>query len=369
MRDRALILIVDDNPDNMDLAEQILEDDYDIITAETGEQCLNIAAAKLPDLILLDVQMPGIDGYETLERLLQIDLVKYIPVIFLSARFRDQDRVIRGLETGALDYLTKPIDDEMLLTKVRVGLRIKKAEDEVREQTQALRLSNKTMESFSYSASHDLRAPLRQICNYCEALEEDYEADLPEDAQFMLSRIRHSAARMGDVIKDLLDFARTSQADLQLHKVDLSAIAQSVVDELREHDPDHKVICHIEPGLAAQAADKPLMRVVLNNLIDNAWKYSHKVDKPEITVGIDKQNDRHFIYVRDNGVGFDMEQVDKLFKPFSRLHSEDEFEGNGIGLATVERIISNHGGRIWAESVIDQGSCFCFTTHGGVNYD
>jgi len=109
--------------------------------------------------------------------------------------------------------------------------------------------------------------------------------------------------------------------------------------------------------------------VVLNNLIDNAWKYSHKVDKPEITVGIDKQNDRHFIYVRDNGVGFDMEQVDKLFKPFSRLHSEDEFEGNGIGLATVERIISNHGGRIWAESVIDQGSCFCFTTHGGVNYD
>jgi len=369
MRERALILIVDDNPDNMDLAEQILEDDYDIITAESGEECLSIAAAKLPDLILLDVQMPGIDGYETLERLLQIDLVKYIPVIFLSARYRDQDRVIRGLETGALDYLTKPIDDELLLTKVRVGLRIKQAEDAVREQTEALRLSNQTLESFSYSASHDLRAPLRHICNYCEALEEDYKADLPEDAQFMLSRISHSARRMGDLIQDLLDFSRSSRADLQFHAVDLSTMAQKVVDDLREADPEHEVICHIEPDLVAQAADESMMRVVLNNLIGNAWKYSHEVDQPEISIGADEKDHRRFFYVRDNGVGFDMALVDKLFKPFSRLHSEDEFEGNGIGLATVERIISNHGGRIWANSALNQATCFCFTTHGGVNYD
>ncbi len=369
MRDRALILIVDDNPDNMDLAEQILEDDYDTITAESGEDCLAIATEKLPDLILLDVQMPGIDGYETLGRLLKIDLVKHIPVIFLSARFRDQDRVIRGLESGALDYLTKPIEDDLLLTKVRVGLRIKKAEDEVREQSRSLQLSNQTLESFSYSASHDLRAPLRHICNYCEALEEDYKADLPEDAQFMLSRIRHSAASMGTLIQDLLDFSRSSQADLQLHRVDLSAIAQGIVDDFRDHDAEHDVTCHIEPNLIAPAADETMMRVVLRNLIDNAWKYSHKVEQPEICIGTDKQAADSCIYVRDNGVGFDMEYVDKLFKPFSRLHSEDEFEGNGIGLATVERIISNHGGKIWAESAINQGACFYFTTHEGVNYD
>ncbi len=369
MRERALILIVDDNPDNMDLVEQILEDDYDMITAETGEECLSIAAAKLPDLILLDVQMPGIDGYETLEKLLKIDRVKDIPVIFLSARYRDQDRVIRGLETGALDYLTKPIDDELLLTKVRVGLRIKKAEDEVREQARALRLSNETLESFSYSASHDLRAPLRHICNYCEALGEDYEADLPKDAQFMLSRIRRSAARMGDIIKDLLDFARSSRAELKLHEVNLSSIAQSIVDELCEHNPQHSVIFNLEEELLAQAADESLMRVVLDNLIDNAWKYSHNVEQPEITIGSGKQADESFFYVRDNGVGFDMKLADKLFKPFSRLHSEDEFEGNGVGLATVERIISKHGGKIWVESAIDQGACFFFTTHGGVSYD
>jgi len=369
MRKRALILIVDDNLDNMDLAEQILEDDYDIITAETGEECLSLAAAKLPDLILLDVQMPGIDGYETLERLLQIDLVKYIPVIFLSARYRDQDRVIRGLETGALDYLTKPIDDELLLTKVRVGLRIKQAEDAVREQSTALRLSNQTLESFSYSASHDLRAPLRHICNYCEALVEDYGDQLPEDAQFMLSRISRSASRMGDLIQDLLNFSRSSQTNLQFHSVDLSAIAQGIIDDLREHDEEHEVICHIEPDLIAQAADESMMRVVLNNLIGNAWKYSSKVEKPEISIGVEKQGNTAYFYVRDNGAGFDMAFVDKLFKPFSRLHSDDEFEGNGIGLATVERIISNHGGNVWAESAIDQGACFCFTTHGGVNYE
>jgi len=369
MRDRALILIVDDNSDNVELAEQILEDDYDIITAESGEECLNLAAAKLPDLILLDVQMPGIDGYETLERLLQIDLVKYIPVIFLSARYRDQDRVIRGLETGALDYLTKPIDDELLMSKVRVGLRIKRAEDGVREQSQALQLSNQTLESFSYSASHDLRAPLRHICNYCEALAEDYSDQLPEDAQFMLSRITHSASRMGDLIQDLLNFSRSSRANLQFHSVDLSLIAQSIVDDLREHHPEQTVMFHIEPDLIAQAADESMMRVVLSNLIGNAWKYSSKVDQPAITIGSDKKDNTAFFYVRDNGAGFDMAFVDKLFKPFSRLHSEDEFEGNGIGLATVERIISNHGGQIWAESVIDQGACFCFTTHGGVNYD
>ena len=368
MRDRALILIVDDNPDNMDLAEQILEDDYDIITAESGEACLALAAAKLPDLILLDVQMPGLDGYETLERLLEIDVVKYIPVIFLSARYRDQDRVIRGLETGALDYLTKPIDDELLLTKVRVGLRIKKAEDAVREQTEALQISNQTLESFSYSASHDLRAPLRHICNYCEALEEDYGDSLPEDAKFMLSRITHSALRMGDLIQDLLNFSRSSRVDLQFHSVNLSTIAESILDDFRERDSEHEVECHVEPDLVAQAADESMMRVVLNNLISNAWKYSYKVEKPEITIGASEKDGRSFFYVRDNGAGFDMKFAGKLFKPFSRLHSEDEFEGNGIGLATVERIISNHGGRVWVKSAIDEGTCVCFTTHEGVDH-
>jgi len=369
MRERALILIVDDNADNMDLVEQILEDDYDTITAESGEQCLSIAAAKLPDLILLDVQMPGIDGYETLERLLKIDQVKYIPVIFLSARYRDQDRVIRGLETGALDYLTKPIDDDLLQTKVRVGLRIKQAEDEVREQQQALQLSNQTLESFSYSASHDLRAPLRHICNYCEALQEDYAAGLPDDAQFMLSRISHAASHMGDLIQDLLDFSRASSVELQFHHVDLSAIAQKVIDALREAEPDHVVNIQLEADMQAQAADEAMLGVVLNNLIGNAWKYSYKVEQPEIIIGSEIRDHRRCFYVKDNGAGFDMQFADKLFKPFSRLHSEDEFEGNGIGLATVERIISNHGGRIWVDAVVDQGACFYFTTHGGIQYD
>ncbi|MDQ6992915.1 MAG: response regulator [Mariprofundus sp.] len=369
MRERALILIVDDNEDNMDLVEQILEDDYDTITAESGEQCLDIAAAKLPDLILLDVQMPGIDGYETLDRLLQIDLVKQIPVIFISARYRDQDRVIRGLESGALDYLTKPIDDELLQTKVRVGLRIKRAEDEVREKHQALLLSNQTLESFSYSASHDLRAPLRHICNYCEALQEDYAAELPDDAQFMLSRISSAATHMGDLIQDLLDFSRASSTELQFHRVDLSAIVQKVVDSLREADPHHTVSIEIEANMQAQAADKAMLAVVLNNLIGNAWKYSYKVAHPTITIASEMQDKHRCFYVKDNGAGFDIKLADKLFKPFSRLHNEDEFEGNGIGLATVERIISHHGGRIWVNAAVDQGACFYFTTHGGIEHE
>jgi len=368
MRERALILIVDDNLDNMDLVEQILEDDYDTITAESGEDCLSIAAAKLPDLILLDVQMPGIDGYQTLARLLKLERVKDIPVIFLSARFRDQDRVIRGLETGALDYLTKPIDDELLLTKVRVGLRIKKAEDEVREQHASLLRSNQTLESFSYSASHDLRAPLRHICNYCEALQEDYHDALPEDAQFMLDRIQNAATHMNNLIQDLLDFSRASRAKLNYHSINLTEIAQKVVASLQEMDPTHHVEVEIAGNMMAQAADEAMMRIVMNNLIANAWKYSHKVEQPKISIGCKQEDQKQIFYVQDNGMGFDMSFAGQLFKPFSRLHNEDEFEGNGIGLATVERIISNHGGKIWVEAEVHKGACFYFTTHGGIHY-
>lgn len=360
MRERALILIVDDNEDNLELASQILEDDYDIITAESGEACLQTATEKLPDLILLDVQMPGIDGYETLARLLTIDEVKFIPVIFLSARFRDIDRVIRGLESGALDYLTKPIDDDLLLSKVRVGVRVKRAEDEVRNQTRSLRNSNKTLESFAYSASHDLRAPLRHICSYCEALLEDYAPDLPDDAQFMLTRISRSATHMGVLIQDLLNFSRASRVELERRPIDISLMMSEVVAELREQDSEHQVQIHIEPKLNVLSADPTLMRIVLTNLLSNAWKYSYHVEHPNIEFSSMMKDGKYVFYLRDNGVGFDMKFVDKLFKPFSRLHSEDEFEGTGIGLATVERIITNHAGRIWGEAVLDQGACFYF---------
>jgi len=360
MRERALILVVDDNEDNLELASQILEDDYDVITADSGEQCLEVAVESLPDMILLDVQMPGIDGYETLDRLLEIESVKSIPVVFLSARYRDVDRVIRGLESGALDYLTKPVDDDLLLAKVRVAVRVKRAEDAVLQKAKELADSNKTLESFAYSASHDLRAPLRHICSYCEALEEDFAAELPEDARFMLERISRSSEIMGDLIQDLLNFSRAARTDLTIEEVDITQLLHKLSDEMRQHEADHRVDIDIEEGMSLQG-DGPLFHIVLTNLLSNAWKYSYKEKPAVISCSSSTQCKQTIFCIKDNGAGFDMAHVDKLFKPFSRLHTENEFEGNGIGLATVERIINKHGGKIWAEAAIDQGATFYFT--------
>jgi light-regulated signal transduction histidine kinase (bacteriophytochrome) len=224
-----------------------------------------------------------------------------------------------------------------------------------------LELVNKELEAFSYSVSHDLRAPLRSIDGFSQALIEDYADRLDDQARDYLNRVRAATQRMGHLIDDMLALARVTRTEMRRESVDLSALAGDVLAELQKSEPDRRVESHIEPGLVAQG-DTPLLRVVLVNLLGNAWKFTGKQAHARIEFGTHPQKTGEPAYfVRDNGAGFDMTYAGKLFGAFQRLHSPHEFPGTGVGLATVQRVVHRHGGRVWTEGAVGKGATFYFT--------
>ncbi len=223
-----------------------------------------------------------------------------------------------------------------------------------------LEVANRELEAFSYSVSHDLRAPLRTIDGFSQALLEDYRDLLPADAQNFLERVRNAAQRMAKLIDDLLELSRISRIPVERKPIDVSALAQGIADELQQAEPARKVRFFIQPHLKAQG-DSQLLRIAMQNLIHNAWKFTSKTQDARIEIGRSQDHGAPAFFVRDNGAGFDMSYASKLFGAFQRLHAVNEFPGTGIGLATVQRIVHKHGGHVWAESVVDQGATFYFT--------
>jgi len=234
-------------------------------------------------------------------------------------------------------------------------------EELVATRTRELQSVNKELEAFSYSVSHDLRAPLRGIDGFSLALLEDYGNELSEEGAEYLVRVRKAAGRMDKLIDDLLNLSRISRREMHREKTNLSKISEEIVDHYRSIDPERRVSVSISPGLEADG-DPNLLRIVMDNLIGNAWKYSSKNPDARIEIGATDVDGVHAIYVRDNGVGFDMAYSSKLFGAFQRLHNPADFPGSGIGLATVNRIINRHGGRLWAEGEVNRGAVFYFTT-------
>jgi light-regulated signal transduction histidine kinase (bacteriophytochrome) len=229
-----------------------------------------------------------------------------------------------------------------------------------REANERLESAVRELEAFSYSVSHDLRAPLRTISAFTQALAEDLRYQLDDKSKDHLRRVLAAAARMNDLIDALLELSRISRQPLGRHQVDLSAMALAVVDELRRRDVTRKLGATVQPGLVVEA-DGRLVRILLDNLIGNAWKFTAKVAAPHVQVGAEQRDGETVFFVRDNGAGFDMAYVDRLFTPFQRLHGEREYGGTGIGLATVRRIVERHGGRIWADSEPGEVTTFYFT--------
>lgn len=379
---RVNILLVDDQPANLVALEAMLQDlGQTLVLARSGREALRHLMTREFAVILLDVKMPEMDGFETATLIRQRDRSRSTPIIFLTAQDRDQALAVRGYAVGAVDYLVKPVVPEFVRSKVNVFVelaqktaalrlqaeRLARSEQEARELADAraelvrdLEHKNRELQSFSYAVSHDLRAPLRRIESFSRAVLESQQGRLDPTGIHFLGRVREASDQMSQLIDAVLRLSRVTGAELHQRPIDLSALASLLLSRLQEAEPERRVACQVRPGLQVQG-DGQLLRLLLQNLLENAWKFTRESPEARIEFGVSHQDGETVYFVRDNGAGFDMTYVDRLFTPFQRLHRARDFPGSGIGLATAQRVIHRHGGRIWAESAIDQGTTFYFT--------
>jgi len=381
------ILAVDDSPTHLNELGEILSGaGYEVQLAHSGAEALLLLSVQPVDCVLLDLVMPGIDGIETCRRIKAAPGLRDIPVMMLTA-VEDRQAMIEALSAGADDYLAKTGDPDTLRARVMAQIRRKQQQEKTRhireellrreieaaeeraarETAEAkaamateLELKNQELEAFSYSVAHDLRAPLRSIDGFSLALIEDYADLIDAPGREFLDRIRDSTAHMSRLIDDLLALSRVTRGEFTRREVDLSAIAGAVIGRLRLAEPDRRIEVEIADALWA-SGDPSLLGVALENLLGNAWKFTRKTEGARISLGTEMIDRQPVFVVRDNGAGFDMAQAGKLFNVFTRLHPSRDFEGTGIGLATVLRVVRRHGGRIWAEGKVGAGAAFFFT--------
>jgi signal transduction histidine kinase len=403
------ILIAEDSPTQALRLQHILEQHgYEVGAANNGRLALAMVAQFRPALIISDVVMPEMDGYELSRRIKTDAEFCGIPIILVTT-LSDPEDVIRGLECGADHFLLKPYDERYLLGQVQdvlINRQIDRMEDTAigveiyfnnqqhlitadRRQIVNLLLStygaaiqrnkelnwsqeklqrlntkfeaaNKELESFSYSVSHDLRAPLRHISGFVAMLEGHAVGTLDDKSREYLKTISESAKHMGSLIDDLLTFARMGRAEMMQSEIAMDTLVQETLHSLQLETHGRNIRWKISP-LPLVQADPAMIRQVLVNLLSNAVKYTRTMAVAEIEIGVQDVMNEIVFFVRDNGVGFDMQYVDKLFGVFQRLHRADEFEGTGIGLANVRRIIARHGGRTWAEGQVGEGATVFFS--------
>jgi signal transduction histidine kinase len=386
------ILIVDDNASKRLSLISILENDgLELVEAGSASEALRHLLHAEFAAILLDIHMPDMDGFELAELIRKRDRIRHTPILFVTAVHTSEIDRSRGYALGAVDYLFLPVVPEFLRAKISVfadlfqlrqevihqarqmELTKNQLEKEIEERKRAeqavavlnqelleratqLESTNREIEAFAYSVSHDLRTPLRHIAGFTQILTESSTGKLDAESQDALVQIDASVRRMGELIEDLLYLSRMTTSEMTCQTVDLSGLVHTIVQPLIQSQPDRPAKFSIQEGVMA-VGDERLLRVALENLIGNAWKFSSRNAKARIEFGCQEG----VYFIRDNGVGFDMTYSSKLFTPFERLHSDEEFHGSGIGLATVQRIIHRHGGRIWAESGVGKGACFYFT--------
>lgn len=363
------ILLVDDKPENLAVLESILEGpDYRLTKAQSAQETLMALISTEFALIVLDIRMPGTSGIELAQIIKSRKRTKDVPIIFLTAHYAEDEQVLSGYGAGAVDYLTKPVNPGILKSKVAVfgelyrkSKALNEANQILNSRNEELLTANKELEAFSYTVSHDLRAPLRHVSGYIEMLRNHAEGDMDEQARRYLDLIQKSAGKLGELIDNFLGFARMGRSDLNIMSVDMNELVQQSLDNLRPETKDRNVDWQIA-RLPTVEADINMMRQVWFNLLSNAVKYTRKREVARIEIDCDVSQPKELVFhVRDNGVGFDMRYADKLFGVFQRLHRESEFEGIGIGLANVRRIVTRHGGRTIAEGAVNAGAKISFT--------
>ena len=394
--DRVKILLVDDQPENLLSAEAVLEGlGEQIVKAESGREALRHLLDEDFAVIVLDIMMPEMDGFETAALIRQRERSRHTPIIFLTALGRGEEHIRTGYDLGAVDYIMKPFVAEILRTKVSVFVELNRTSALLRKQSELLERRNdelqhaierswraeeeikalnrhlerqitelaevnRELEAFSFTASHDLRGPLSRIAGFSKALLEFHAEQLDETGRRYLNRIDTAASRMCVLVEDLLRFSRITRVEMSEGKVDLTGMVRGLAAELAAQDGARDVEFVVAESVEGWG-DGALLRTALLNLMENAWKYTRKQAAARIEFGSLEGTQGPVYFLRDNGAGFDMAEANRLFNPFQRLHKESDFEGTGIGLATVDRIIRRHGGQVWAQGEVGQGATFFFT--------
>lgn len=394
----ATILIVDDDPETRQLYVSLLSPlGHKVIEASDGEKGIRAATESHPALVISDVLMPNISGYEFVSRLRQLPQFATVPFIFQSASLFDHQTRALGATCGVTHFIPKPSEPETILEVVHSALgssaqlppaapapptvteHIPWLLDAVYERSRELeavnhtleqRLSelaatNQELEAFTYTVAHDLRAPVRHISAFGELLSQKFSHALPDDGRMLLNRILRASHQMGVLVDDLLRFSRLGRVQIQRNRVDLNRIVQAVRLDLKPDLEGRDIDWQIQE-LPEIEGDQSLLYQAIANLVSNAVKYSQRQPHAQIEIGTSESGGENtVIFVRDNGAGFEMEYAAKLFQVFERLHAAEEYEGNGIGLAIVKRIVDHHGGRVWAEGSPGKGATFYLSLPAG----
>jgi two-component system, sensor histidine kinase and response regulator len=359
---RARLLIIDDDErQSKALCDTLHKQGYETVAVTTSQAALAALRQSKFDLLLSD--MPEVDGTSLFRAAIDID--PDLVVIFLTDH-ATSEASIDALKSGALDFIIKPFKPNDVLPIITRALFFRRLRLEnielkqcLQQRSDELQKTNQEFESFAHSVSHDLRAPLRAIGGFSNILLKDFTPQIPDDARRLLNIVTSSAAQLSQMIDGLLNFSRLGRQPLSMQPVDLATLAKQTVDELRR---DLKRQLEVKIGDLSQCLGDPdLLKRVFANLLSNAFKFSSHTKDPSVEIGCHPGNREHTYFVRDNGIGFDLQYAERLFGVFVRLHSEQEFEGQGLGLATAQRIIQRHGGRIWAEAEVDKGATFFFT--------
>ena len=384
--DPAKILVVEDESGmRTTLVANLEEAGYRVTGCNRGKDAMHYVEKDAPDVVIADLRLPDGSGLEILESLKEI---KPEASFILVTGYASLETAVAALNQGAYAYISKPFNMDEVHATIRNALRQQRlllenqrlvedlqltnknladevaerarTEEALAERSAALEAANKELEAFSYSVSHDLRAPLRSIDGFSQALLEDYVEKLDGQGKDYLTRIRAASQRMGHLIDDLLNLSRFTRTEMRRETVNLSELAKDLARELKQSDPQRQVDFAIQEGLEVKG-DPRLLRVALENLFSNAWKFTSKHPRARIEFGVAQRDGKPTYFVRDDGAGFDMAYQGKLFGAFQRLHKATEFYGTGVGLATVQRIIRRHGGEIWAEAEVEKGATFYFT--------
>lgn len=400
------LLLVDDRPDNLLSMETILEKDgYELVKANSGRQALKILLTEFDfALILMDVKMPNLSGFETAELIYEREKLRHIPIVFITANSLGEEHMFKGYSTGAVDYIYKPVNPELLRAKVSVYVDLytknhqliaqekklitinKNLENEIKERKLSeqqvielnrklvenidrLEAANKDLDRFAFMSSHDLQEPLRKIRTFTDLLYSKYKDVFNDDAVRYINRIQKAAERMQTLVKDILEFSQLSNDKNLFVETDLNLLVEEVISDMETMIQEKNAKINIK-SLPSLEVNPGLIRPLFFNLIGNALKYSKKEVEPVIEIygepdtGNDDLNavvkKKRFcrIFVKDNGIGFDQKYAEQIFDMFVRLHGNSEYQGTGIGLALCKQIVEKHQGFISALSTEKQGSTF-----------